>query len=560
MPLPRSPFAAAAVAAVLLHSGPPANGEALDGFDPAPHGYPMRSRARATASTPARPIDGVDPASARLRWGAAGIPLVRWVRSRYDDGWSMPAQRLRPNPRTVSQIVNREDRPIPNPLGASSFLWLWGQFLDHDIDLTETGDEPFDIPVPAGDPFFDPSGSGIVRIPFFRSIYDASTGRPLTSPRQQLNLITAYIDASNVYGSDERRAQALRTLDGTGRLRTSPGHLLPFNLDGLPNANSDSPELFLSGDVRANEQIGLTAMHVLFLREHNRLADRLRAVNPGWTGERIYQCARMLVGAEMQAITYREFLPLLLGLDAVGPYEGYRKETDPSIANIFSTAAYRIGHSMLNAQLLRLQADGSPVPEGPLPLDGAFFRPDLLQTQGALEALLRGFAAQQARAVDPFVTDAVRNFLFGQPGADGFDLAALNIQRGRDHGLPDYNSVRESLGLASKTSFASISSDPEIQNRLEEAYGSIGAIDPWVGGLAEDRLHGTLVGELVFTVLKRQFVNLRDGDPYWYENVLDPAMRAYVESLTLSAIVRLNTDIGGELPADVFRAPAGAPY
>lgn len=521
---------------------------------------PMRARSRMSSAPLVRPIDGVDPSRANPAWGAAGIQLRRWARARYDDGWSTPAQRLRPNPRAVSQIVNREDAAIPNALGASSFLWQWGQFLDHDLDLTEAGGEAFDIPVPAGDPLFDPTGAGTAGIGFFRSVHDPSTGIALVGPRQQVNLVTAYIDASNVYGSDMRRAQALRAPDGSGRLRTSAGDLLPFNEDGLPNGGGDSPGLFLAGDVRANEQIGLTAMHTLFVREHNRLADLLRTVNPYWSGERVYQYARMLVCAELQAITYRELLPLLLGPGALEPYRGYRGEVDPSIANVFSTAAFRIGHSMLNPRLLRLRADGAPVPQGPLPLEDAFFRPSLLQAPGALEALLRGFAAQRARAIDPYVTDAVRNFLFGAPGAGGFDLAALNIQRGRDHGLPDYNTLRTELGLAPKTSFAAIGADPEVQRRLEAAYGSLDNIDPWVGGLAEDRLHGALVGELVFTVLKKQFERLRDGDPYWYERNLDEATRAYVESLTLGAIIRMNTEIGEELPMDVFRAPAGSPY
>ena len=555
----RSPATALVLAGtVCLAAAPIVQG--AEGLPQAERPRPLRARSHLAAPPPARLIDGSNPSRADPLWGAAGMPLVRWTRARYDDGWSAPAQRLRPNPRVVSNLVNREDRAIPNPLGASSFLWLWGQFLDHDIDLTGAGDEAFPIAVPMGDPLFDPDGSGDVAIEFFRSVYDPATGIPLVAQRQQLNLVTSCIDASNVYGSSAERAQALRTLDGTGRLRTSPGELLPFNTDGMPNDGGDSPELFVAGDIRANEQAGLTAMHTVFVREHNRLAGQLRSANPRASGEQIYQWARMLVGAEMQAITYREFLPALLGPEALTPYEGYRQEVDPSITNIFSTAAYRIGHSMLNPLLPRLRSGGSSVAAGPLPLADAFFRPALLQEPGAIEALLRGFAAQRARAIDLFITDAVRNFLFGQPGAGGFDLASLNIQRGRDHGLPDYNTVRVELGLAAKTSFAAISSDPEIQGRLEQAYGSLENIDPWVGGLAEDRLHGALVGEMVYTVLTRQFRNLRDGDPYWYELSLDPGARRYVESLTLSAIIRLNTGIGDELQADVFHAPEGSPY
>lgn len=521
---------------------------------------PVRSRARAQTAEAVRSIDGVVPDRIQSHWGAAGTQLLRWTTPAYQDGMSAPTGEDRAGARQVSNIVNREDRAIANPVGASSFLWQWGQFLDHDIDLTDAGTEELPIPVPVSDPFFNPTGSDRAVINFFRSAYDPLTGRIPGSPRQQLNFITSCIDASNVYGSDAVRATALRTMDGTGRLRMSPRGLLPMNTQGFPNAGGDSPDLFLGGDVRANEQIGLTSLHVVFVREHNRLAAMVRATRPGWSGERIYQRARALVGAEMQAITYREFLPILLGPDALSPYEGYREDVDPGIANIFSSAAYRVGHTMLNEQLLRLQPDGRTVPEGVLPLAQAFFRPSILREPGALEALLRGLAAQQARAVDPYLTDAVRNFLFGAPGRGGFDLAALNIQRGRDHGLPDYNTAREQMGLARKTSFAAVSSDPEIQDRLEEAYGSVDDIDPWVGGLAEDRVGGGLLGEFFAAVATRQFQNLRDGDPFWYERSLNPQTRAYVESLTLGAVIRLNTEIGEELPLDVFRAPSRAPF
>ena len=136
-------------------------------------------------------------------------------------------------------------------------------------------------------------------------------------PRQQLNEITAWVDGSNVYGSNQERADALRTLDGTGKLKTSDGNMLPFNVDGLPNAGGSGPNLFLAGDVRANEQLGLTAMHTLFVREHNRLAEKIGAQRSNWDGDRIYEKARQLVGAQIQVITYNEFLPALLGKRAM---------------------------------------------------------------------------------------------------------------------------------------------------------------------------------------------------------------------------------------------------
>src|SRR5690606_5728742 len=121
----------------------------------------------------------------------------------------------------------------------------------------------------------------------------------------------------------------------------SAGNNLPYNVDGLPNAPDATEDFFVAGDVRANEQLGLTAMHTLFVREHNFLANKIRKKHPLYSGKQIYQLARALVGAEMQKITYSEFLPVLLGSHALRPYRGYKKSVNPSIANVFSTAAYR---------------------------------------------------------------------------------------------------------------------------------------------------------------------------------------------------------------------------
>ena len=190
----------------------------------------------------------------------------------YQDGISEPAGAGRPSAREISNGVAAQTRSIPNVAKATDFVWQWGQFIDHDIDLTEGTEEPepFNIPVPEGDPFFDPNSTGTQTISLNRSAFDPSTGTDPGNPRQQINQITAFLDGSMVSGSDELRARALRTNDGTGRLKMSRKRLLPFNTEGLPNAGGPDPSLFLAGDVRVNEQSGLTALHTLFVREHNR--------------------------------------------------------------------------------------------------------------------------------------------------------------------------------------------------------------------------------------------------------------------------------------------------
>ena len=256
--------------------------------------------------------------------------------------------------------------------------------------------------------------------------------------------------------------------------------------------------------------------------------------------------------SQLQVITYNEFLPALLGNGALTEYEGSQPDANAGIANIFSTAAYRLGHSLLSSELQRVGADGNVIAEGNLPLQNCFFRPDVLAETG-VDPLLQGVASQLAQELDTQVIDAVRNFLFGPPGAGGFDLAALNIQRGRDRGLPDYNQARIDLGLEPVNSFGEITSDLDVQQRLASVHDSVDEIDVWAGGLAEDHVPGSSVGELFQTNLVDQFERLRDGDRFWYENVFEGHELRKLESTSLADVIERNSGVTG-LQENVFFA------
>jgi peroxidase len=493
-----------------------------------------------------RTLDGSKNNLDNPTWGSVGIALLRLGGIGYADGIQAPTGANRPSARLISNLLAAQDRAILNRAGASDFFWQWGQFLDHDVDLTPEGvpTEPFYISVPTGDPFFDPNSEGNQFIVLNRSVYEG--GDSLANPRQQLNTITAFIDASNVYGSDATRAAALRTLKG-GKLKTSAGNLLPLNTPGLPNAGGPDPSYFLAGDVRANEQIALTSLHTLFMREHNRLCDEIAChYHFKLSDEETYQIVRKIMGALAQVITYREFLPILLGRHALPPYRGYDPQVNPGIATEFSTAAYRFGHSMLSPNLLRVQNLSRRFSW--LPLKDCFFNPPLIYQGGGIASLLLGLATQQAQELDNKVVDGVRNFLFGLPGAGGFDLASLNIQRGRDHGLADYNSVRKAYGLSARSSFSQVTSNPKVQDLLAEVYTSVDDMDLWVAGLAEDHVPGALVGGTFYAIILDQFTRLRDGDRFWYQNDpffrFNPDLMREVENTRLSDIVSRNTGVG----------------
>jgi hypothetical protein len=371
-----------------------------------------------------------------------------------------------------------------------------------------------------------------------------------------------------IYGSNDVVARALRTLSG-GRLKTSPGpdnklgiqdDLLPYNsldyftqvqIDALQMANpigAPPDQLFAAGYVRANENIELTSLQTLFVREHNRLAARIQAANPGLSDEEIYQQARAIVGGELQAITYNEWLPALLGRDPLSDYRGYDRTVNPGITNEFS-ALFRVGHSMLGQDVEFMDDNGAEVAD-PLALRDVFFNPAAVAANG-IGPILKYLASNASSEVDNSIVPDLRDFLFGQPGAGGFDLASLNIQRGRDHGLPDYNTVRAAYGLPRVTSFSQISSDPTVQAELKQLYGNVNNIDLWVGALAEDHVRGSSTGPLIRAALIDQFEQLRDGDRFWYQRALDPDTERFVENTSLADVIARNTEIDN-LQGNVF--------
>ncbi len=490
-------------------------------------------------------------------WGNANVPYLREASgAHYADGRSVPPGADRPSARIISNMVSAQG-PVEteDERGLSTCVYEFGQFLDHDIGLAMDGaGEEFDVPVPAGDPWFDPNSTGTQVIPLVRSGFAPGTG--VHGPRQQVNTVTSFIDASQIYGSDPVRAAWLRAGTG-GRLKVhheSYGDMLPYNDGTLPNANPlglPATSLFVAGDVRANEQTGLLVLHTAFLREHNWHADRLHAVHPSWSDERLYQEARRTVGAEMQVIVYKEFLPALLGRP-LSQYRGYKPWVHPGLSNAFATAAYRVGHSMVGPDIDLLDENFQPF--GLLDLADAFFNPGELGVLNGVSPVVRYFSRGHQQITDTMVVDPLRNFLFGPPGAGGLDLASLNIQRGRDHGLGDYNTVRRDFGLPRVTSFSQITSDPVLATELQLLYGSVNKIDAWVGMLAEDHLPGSSLGRTHVTILTDQFERLRDGDRFWYQNGnFSQADLAMIESTRLSTILTRTTGTAG-LQANMFYA------
>ncbi len=508
-------------------------------------------------------FNGTGNSFANPQWGSVKEAFLRQSPSAYGDGLSTLAGSTRPGARAISNAIDAQSTSIPNARNLTDMVYVFGQFLDHDItrSITESGNSA-PISVPTGDPQFDPTSSGTATIPFTRSVAIRGTGTASTGARLQNNWVTSFIDGSQVYGSDGTRSRALRTMSG-GLMKTSAGNLLPLNTAGLENDNDAHQvadnQLFLAGDVRANENPGLVSMQTLFVREHNRLAAEISSKNPRLDDEQIYQKARRIVIAELQWIVYHEYLPALLGSNAMPAYLGYDASVNPNISIEFATAAYRFGHSMLDDEVGRVNNDGSQVSGGSLSLAQSFFNPTVFNAtaanhSGDIDPFLKADSLSISQEIDVNITDAVRNFLFGPPGAGGLDLASLNIQRGRDHGLTDYNSMRRAYGLPAVTSFNQITTDAQLASRLEATYGNVNNIDAWVGGLAETHVSGGSLGPLFTKIIVDQFTRLRAGDRLYFENSLSPSDVARVKATSLSSIIEANTSLT-TLQSNVFIAP-----
>ncbi|XP_032897244.1 peroxidasin homolog [Amblyraja radiata] len=538
-------------------------------------------------------------------WGASLIAFQRLLKPVYENGFNLPrgsvlsGENIRrplplPLPRLVSTTMVGTESTTPDGQ-YTHLLMQWGQFVDHDLDLTVgalsmsrfsdgqpchrscTDDPPcFPIHVPADDPrvrsgrcmFFVRSspvcGSGMTSL-LMDSVY----------PREQINRLTSYVDASNVYGSTEAESRELRDLGGSRGLLKSgqevPGsgqkRLLPFAAgpptECMRDTNQSAIPCFLAGDHRSNEHVALTALHTLWFREHNRIAGQLLALNPHWDGDTIYHEARTIVAAQMQHITYQHWLAKILGdvgMNVLGDYRGYNPNVNAGIVNAFATAAFRFGHTLVNPILYRLNETFQAIPQGHLPLHKAFFSPFRLIQEGGIDPLLRGLfgVAGKMRVPTELLTLELTEKLFSMVHAVSLDLAAMNIQRGRDHGIPPYNDYRVFCNLTSAHDFQDLKNEiknPEIRKKLERLYGTPRNIDLWPALMVEDLIPGTRVGPTLLCLLTTQFRRLRDGDRFWYENpgVFSPAQVTQLKQASLARVICDNGDHIQQVQPDVFK-------
>lgn len=321
------------------------------------------------------------------------------------------------------------------------------------------------------------------------------------------------------------------------------------------------PPCFVAGDLRVNEHTALTVMHTIWVREHNRIARTLRTNNPQLSSNDIFETTRNIVIAQIQKITYRNYLPLLLGDNfptLIPKYQAYNPSIFPNIPNSFATAAYRFGHSQIQPFFERLDSNYQSIPAGPLFLVNAFFNISQFLDNGGTDPMLRGLLSKPAREVDEFLNTVLTNHLFASSSnSPGLDLASINIQRGRDHGLPTYLNWKE--WAKTQCNLESDFRNQLTQIRLLQTYGSLNNVDLFVGGLAEAPVKGGVVGAVFACIFANTFIALRDGDRFYYENPntnstpFTAAQRAEIEKASLSRVICDNSDVK-EIQRNAFMA------
>jgi hypothetical protein len=598
-------------------------------------------------------LDGSRNNLANPTWGQANTPYSRVAPARYADGRSQPFGG--PNSRAVSnRVFNDSNQNLFSERQITAWGWTWGQFLDHTFGLRlgrSPGDpagQPANIPFNPNDPL-EEFENDLGVISFVRS--DAAPGTGVNNPRQQVNTNSSYIDAFAVYGGTNTRLDWLRegSVDGnpsnnSARLllqndylprrdaRGNPAAAPAMEVDGILRANPN--QAMVAGDVRANENLFLTATHTLFAREHNRIVNALPST---LSQEDKFQIARRVIIAQQQFITYNEWLPAMgVSLPA---YTGYKSNVNAALSNEFATVGYRV-HSMIHGemeiaaeadrytpeQLAAFRAQGIDVIEEEgevelvIPLNKGFFNPNLVPAIG-LGPLLAGIGGEAQYKNEEMIDNQLRSVLFqipvsGNPECldgptlpecfDGVvDLGAIDVERGRDHGMPTYNQLRQAYGLPARTSFTQITGessssfppgtgiddpdslrfnrltdvfnavvDPEDEERaegtptnfvrgaplaarLQAIYGNVNNVDAFVGAVAERHASNGDLGELQRAIWTREFTRLRDGDRFFFGNdaALTQIRNQYGIDFraSLGDLIGRNTDVPrAELNPNVF--------
>ncbi|WP_414541844.1 peroxidase family protein [Nostoc sp. CCY0012] len=426
---------------------------------------------------------------------------------------------LTPNPRTVSRVLLARDEFQPatilNLMAAS-----WIQFQTHDW-FSHGNNQPnkkIDIPVEKDDPWSEEHGE----MPVKKTLDDTTRTGDTKNPASFINEVTHWWDASQVYGSNQETIDKLRS-HVDGKLRVSDNGL-------LPTENGIEEQVGFAGAW----WIGLSMLHTLFVKEHNHICEQLQKIYPEWTDDELFDHARLINAALMAKIHTVEWTPAilphpatdialnanwwgLLGQDVkrrwgrIGDSELLSgivgSATDHHAAPYYLTeefvSVYRM-HPLIPDDLeFHAVSDGKLINTKEFPeVAGKNTRKFLEEMQ--MEDLFYSFGVSYPGAVRlhnyPRFLRQLSGDLLGDD-TKAFDLAAIDILRDRERGVPRYNRFRELLGRGKVKSFDEITTNPQWVKELKEVYNNdIDSVDLMVGLFAEDLPDGFGFSDTAFRV------------------------------------------------------------
>ena len=281
---------------------------------------------------------------------------------------------------------------------------------------------------------------------------------------------------------------------------------LPLRKETCPLRHSD--KCFKTADPRVHQNTMLTVMHTLFLREHNRLAKLLSKLNSNWNDEKLYQEAKRILSAKYQHIIYNELLPILISPEVSKIYElepinyqyfyQYNKNKYSNIINEFATAAFRFGHTLVRPYFDTVDINYSN--DQRTYINQSILNTNHLFKIGGVDSYVRGAMMNGANSYDLHFNRYLVDYLFEQEGdaaeeTKRFSLPALNINRGRDHGLQPYNEYRSLCGLNHANDFDDLYNIPlETRKKLKSIYRNVNDIDLYIGGVSETPMKDGVVG------------------------------------------------------------------
>jgi len=521
---------------------------------------------------PYRSLDGSCNNLKNKWWGKAGTPFKRWMSADYSDTFKLNEPRAAsdgselPNARLLSCALGGDFHDIEKSV--THMLMQWGQLVNHDItSLSITREDDPDQSICKSCtkthkclPIMIESNTtcNCIKtmshdcIEFTRSSASFGDIACTLGPREQINLQTAFLDGSHIYGSTPKEMEQVRDRINNAGLLKVQKRTNNVNEDLLPMETAERPgdcldfkpttKCFMAGDDRVNQNPALMSMHTIFAREHNRIARILKRLNPLWNDEVVFHEARRIVIAQIQQITYNEYLPILLGDKVMNDFrlrsgtgaekiKIYDPNVDPRVTNEYSASAGRFGHSMIRTDYSRLDSDYKSTGLKSFLLRNSYFRANDLydREEGGLETILRGMLHDPLMKADTWFTSEITQHLFETKNKMSepfhFDLVSINIARGRDHGIKGYTKFREFCGLEPVNTWADMRRfvDNSAVNIYEQFFKGPEDVDLFLAGLAEIKKDNSLLGPTFGCLLGLQFQSMKFGDRFWYETAEAPA-------------------------------------